>query len=66
VAAVVSAEAIVVEAPAVVEASVVLELTLHGLALEPATRQVATKAVTNVLEIILNDCGCTAILQLKK
>lgn len=59
--AVVSVEAIVVEAPPVVDASVVLELTLHGLAMEPTIRQVATKAVTNVLEIILNECGKTAI-----
>jgi uncharacterized membrane protein YqjE len=56
---------VVVEASAVVDASLVLELTLHGLALEPAIRQVAMTAVTNVLEIMLNECGYTVRTAIK-
>jgi len=37
------------------DGSVVLELALHGLASEPAIKQVAKKAVTNVLETISKD-----------
>jgi len=50
---VVSVEASMVRT--VVEASIVLELALHGLASDPAIKQVATKAVTNVLETIANE-----------
>lgn len=39
--------------PTVVDVSIVLELTLHGLAREPTMRDAARKAVTNVFTIIL-------------